>query len=289
MSRCTFWFAALCSSSLAVMLWTGCGPIPNPYSDAARTDTDAGRPDAYVPLADARPPAELTAVYAHSATELYRVDPDTLAVTLVAPFSFVGQAENITDIALDKNGTMIGISVRSVYSIDRGTGVVMKLADNTVSGFSSLSYVPDPANPAEAEILISANFDGDVYEIDSTTGQSSYRGSYGVDNTGRRIGSSGDIVSVRGFGTVATVNIEGEPNDFLAWINPGNFDASIIGDTGFDRIFGVGFWKGDVYGFTDGGEFLTIDVNRAAAAQVENAGAVRWWGAGVTTMAPIVD
>ena len=67
------------------------------------------------------------------------------------------------------------------------------------------------------------------------TGASTQFGAYGGDLT-----SSGDLVSVAGFGTVATVKHGTTGHDFLARIDPNTGTATIIGDTGFQDIWGVG-------------------------------------------------
>ena len=108
------------------------------------------------------------------------------------------------------------------------------------------------------------------------------------------IGSSGDIVSVRGFGTVATVNV-GTGNDYLARLDPTNgWKATIIGaGTGYDNIFGLGFWAGKLYGFVDNGFAANtgaiIDISpTTGSATLVRAGDIRWFGAGVTTDAPLI-
>ena len=272
-------------AALAIIALCACGPI----SGGDPPDAGPTPVDARIDTSDSAPPPEYVSVYAHSATTLYRLDPETLAPSTVGDFTFDGDAVNITDIALNRDGEMIAISLGEIFAVDRTTAHATKLADSSEFGFTSLSFVPDPANPQNAEILISANFAGEVYRIDPNTGISTLIGDYGVDNQGRDIGSSGDIVSVIGFGTVATVNVEDEPNDFIAWINPTTFEASLIGDTGFDRIFGVGFWRGTVYGFTDNAEFLTIDVESNGQADYFASSVVEWWGAGVSTIAPIIE
>lgn len=256
--------------------------------DGDAADAAPTNPDAAPPEADARPPADFTAVYAHSSTDLYRVDSDTLEVQPVGAFSFAGATQNITDIAIDADGNMVAISLTALYSVNRDTAVTTHLADLTLE-LTSLSYVPlDPNDPDSDERLIAANWDGTVYEIDLVTGAATAIGDYGTDENGNAIGSSGDIVSVRGFGTVATVTVEGDETDHLAWINPTSFQASLLGDTGVDKIFGIGFWKDAIYGFTDDSRFVLLDPTTGAATPVET-GTVRWWGAGVSTNAPVVD
>ena len=155
-----------------------------------------------------------------------------------------------------------------------------------------------------AEILVAANNDGDVFSIDPTTGDATSIGTYGFDPaTGKKIGSSGDIVAVYGAGIYATVTVgvtgaDRDKPDFLAKIDPSNNwnAAPRPNDTGLDRIFGLAFWKGKVYGFVDvpdvgagrTGKFVSLDPNTGAAIELKNGGEA-WFGAGVTTIAPIVE
>ncbi len=250
--------------------------------DASAT-ADAG------PLADGRPVPENSAVYAHSADELFRIDPDTLTQTSVGMFTFDVPAENITDIAIDKSGNMIGISLTSVFSIDKDTAAATHLASFATGqgGLTSLSFVPvDLNDPSSSERLVAADFDGVVWEINATNGQRTMIGNYNA--TGNAIGSSGDIVSISGLGTFATVNVQGSSTDHLARLDPVTWQAIVLGDTGRDKIFGLGFWGGDLYGFTDGMELVTLDSNNGSVTASKSS-PVSWWGAGVTTLAPIVN
>jgi hypothetical protein len=250
---------------------------------------DAGDGPDSGPRADAFPLPPDTAVYAHSSTELFTIDPDTFNRTSVGLFTFSGESEFITDIAVDKDGNMVGISLNTVYAIDPDTAATTLLSQfpESEGGLTSLSFVPvDIDDPSSAARLVAADFDGVVWEINKDTGQRTMLGNYNA--TGSMIGSSGDIVSITGFGTLATVNIEGDDTDHLARIDPDTWQAIVLGDTGRDRIFGIGFWGGEVYGFTDNMEFVTIDASNGQVTSSQNTG-IRWWGAGVTTIAPTVD
>src|SRR5437868_3527352 len=68
----------------------------------------------------------------------------------------------------------------------------------------------------------------------------------------------GDLSGGRRFGIYATVDVgatSGTPkNDYLARIDPTTWKATPIGTgTGFDNIFGLGFWDGTIYGFASTG------------------------------------
>ncbi|HVV83026.1 MAG TPA: hypothetical protein VHE35_08090 [Kofleriaceae bacterium] len=235
-------------------------------------------------------------VYAHAGKTLYRIDTHTLDQVLVGDFTNLG-TQTMLDIAVDHDGKMIGITRDKIFTVDPNTAESTLLATFVgASNFTSLSFVPaDAANPDGPEVLLSANDAGAVYRIDVAGGTATavQVGSYGTQG-GTAIGSSGDIVSVRGFGTMATVDV-GPGRDYLARLDPANgWKATIIGTgTGFDNIFGLGFWAGKLYGFVDDGfaantgAMIEIDPVSGAGTLVR-AGAIRWFGAGVTTIAPII-
>ena len=88
---------------------------------------------------------------------------------------------------------------------------------------------------------------------------------------------------------VATVPIGTVGQDRLVRLAPGTFAATPIGNgTGFEDIWGVGFWGTRVFGFTDQGELSIIDPTTGVGTPVAMDGEV-WWGAAVTTAAPVID
>lgn len=269
--------------SFAVLLaLAACGPAVS--ADDTGGD-DGGGDDA--PDANPNPdPAENAAVYAHSETELYRVDPDTFTVSLVAPFTWPGIPDSMTDIAIDKDGVMIGISYTRVYRVDATTAVCTLLSANLQGMFNGLSFVPagQVGFPEGPDVLVgSRNTDGKIFSIDPMTGAVAQVGDMGHGYT-----SSGDIVSVNGFGTVATVGGTTGP-DTLVRLAPVTFDATPIGsNTGYSDLWGVGFWKGKVFGFAESGEFVLVDTASGTGVHQETS-EPNWWGAAVTTAAPIVD
>src|SRR5688572_22370570 len=106
----TAWGGLACLGALI-----GCGPAP------ASDDQDPGRDATAAPdaveiddEADAAPPGPFPSggepvIYAHSAHQLHKIDPDTLAVTSIGPFAWpdaIGP-DGMTDIAVDKDGGII--------------------------------------------------------------------------------------------------------------------------------------------------------------------------------------
>lgn len=258
----------------------GCGPS----DDGAGADGGVDAADADTPsFSDARPGTINAEVYAHSPTTLYRLNPNTLLVDTVADFNGCGE---VIDIALDKDSNLYGTSFTGLYRINRDTAVCTLIA--TGSYPNSLSFVPagvlDPTN----EVLV-AYLGSDYIRIDVTTGAITTIGTIGGG-----LSSSGDIVSVEGGGTYLTV--EG-PNcdDCLIQVNPADGGLQRNwGELGFPDVWGLAYWGGVAYGFDDNGSAFSIEFGASTVTTTPIAfpGAppgLRFWGAGSTTVAPIID
>ena len=262
------------STHLVVVVLSGlaaCGPSRGDDDDVVVDARIDARP------ADAAPGDTVdelpSRVYAHAGLTLYVLDTITLAQTRIGDFTNLPANQTMLDLAVDRDDRMIGITRDKIFEVDEHTAAATLLAT----------------------LLIAANATGAVYRIDiaGNTATAVEVGSYGTQGAAV-IGSSGDIVSVRGFGTVATVNV-GTGMDYLARLDPTNgWRATVIGTgTGYDNIFGLGFWAGKLYGFVDdgftAGTGAFVDINPTTGnATLVQAGAIRWFGAGVTTVAPLI-
>ncbi len=228
---------------------------------------------------------EMVYVYAHTASTLFRVDPDTLNVQTVGAFQWGSVVnDSMTDIAIDKTGKMIGISYSRVYSVDPTNAKATLLSNSLGGNFNGLSFVPAAMLGMTGDDVLVAvnNADGRVMKIDPTTGAATQ-----VGNMGGAYKSSGDLVAVDGFGTAQTVT--GSGSDVLAKLAPNTFAATPVGTgTGFGEIWGVAFWKGKIFGFTNGGAFVLIDATSGTAQMVSQT-SNNWWGAAVTTIAPVLQ
>jgi len=235
-------------------------------------------------------------VYAHSGNTLYQVDTTTLAPVQIGMMSGIG-TQSLTDLAIDKSDKMLGITLDKLYTVNAQTGAATLITDLSANAknFTSLSFIPEDLNNANSpDILVAANSFGEVYEIDANSGSATMLGDYGTMGASQ-IGSSGDLIGVRGLGIYATVNVGTDPGqqDFLARIDPATWTATIVGGgTGYNDIFGLGYWEGKIYGFvsmgSSAGKIITIDPATGAGTEVQS-GAVRWYGAGVATDAPILQ
>lgn len=268
-------------------------------------DREHGTPDA-APVEPDAPPVQPDApdvqdesrVYAHSGTVLYRMDNLTLSAMKIGPITGLPNQRTLLDLAVDKNDRLVGVNDDSLFTLDVTTGAATLLRSLAVAGdrFTSLTFSPKDWNdPNSADILVTANNKGEVFEIDPTTGQIALIGNYGTHSTRGKIKSSGDLIAVRGFGIYATVDVGTETMDVLAKIDPVTWKATLIGtNTGFDKIFGLGYWNGIIYGFVDDGfdantgRMIQIDPNTGAGLLLNQAD-IRWFGAGVATDAPVIN
>ena len=267
---------------VAALAVSACGPNQRKNAGDDDDGSDAGTTDA-----DNTPPSDaavMTFVYAHTSSQLYKVDPDTLAVMLIGNFTFAGGgSDQITDLAIDKTGLMIGISFTSVYRIDPSNAACTRLSQDLTGTFNGLSFVPaTEVGQTGPDVLVATrNSNGVVSRIDPMTGQTTQVGNMG------NFASSGDLVSIAGFGTVQTAD-NGVSADRLVRLASNSFAATPIGNTiGYADIWGIAYWKDKIFGFTEAGQFITIDPQTGVGTLVQGNGP-RWWGAAVTTLAPVI-
>jgi hypothetical protein len=230
------------------------------------------------------PPAE---VWGHSPDTLYKVDPTTKAVTVFGKFKGCSQ---VIDLALDKSSNMFVTTQDGFYSVDKSTGTCTHIADGNYP--NSLSFVPAGTLDPNEEALV--GYVGDTYvRIDTTSGSMSNVGSL---SAGSGVVSSGDIVSVKNGPSYLTVT-GGKScgtNDCLIEVDPAT--GKMVKDHGsidHGSVFGLAFWAGTVYGFDDGGDLFSVDIDAMTGAltttaiTVPNApNGLQFWGAGSTTSAP---
>jgi len=260
------------------------GPKPPPFTDGSIVD--AGKP---------KGPAE---VFGHSGTSLYRVDPDTKAVTVVGNFEGCG-ATAVLDIALDTSSKMFGTSRTALYAIDIATARCTKVADAPATKElpNSLSFVPKGTLDPSAEALV--GYVDDLYvRVDPTTGAITEVGKLDPLRPAK-VRSSGDVVSVEGGPTYLTVTSVGSDTlcktfDCLVEVDPKT--GALVKDfgpiTGKVDVFGIAFWAGAVYGFNKTGSLfeVTITGSSLSVRDLVVAGApagLSFFGAGSTTSAPV--
>ena len=291
-------------AALSVSIVAGCTESPRRVAvpDTGMVAEDAGvdapfvRPDTG-PLRDGGGLADVV-IYAHSSGTLFSFSPLTNTVTSIGRFVDTATSQNadpMVDLAVDSGGHVYTSSATDLWSVDVATARVTSVGAFDVSSgeqFYALTFLAQGELHADRETLVGATNMGAYYEIDPATAQTTFLGQY----PGGWL-SSGDLVSVRGLGTYATIRQDGDTHDTLAQITfaaDGTSRITVIGPivqgaTEYNQIFGLGYWGRDVYGFTNAGELVQIDRTTGAGhLATTDTGTGQFWGAGVTTLAPVV-
>lgn len=235
------------------------------------------------------------AIYAHSSSTLYKLDPNTHVVTKIGDFVDAKGAalSGVTDIALDKIGTMYAVTDAAFYRVDytkpKPTGT--KLA--TLSqAFNGLTFIPEGMIDATQEVLIGVASSGDWYRVDVAAGAASATltklGAYGGGYS-----SAGDAVGIIGDAVYATVNPPSSigGNNHVVVVDPktGKVQKD-LGDCGAGALYGVGYWGGTLYGFGSAGDLYSINLTTGKGTKLTiTNGPTQWWGAGVRTSAPRIQ
>lgn len=262
-------------------------------AEAMVDPVDGGPPDAadmtLPPRPDAGPPPELpVVVYAHSGTTLFAVDPERLTFRAIGDFALIGGGTltPMLDLAVDRHQDVWGVTRQGLYRIDPEDAAVMQVVPfETETPFNGLTFLPAGMLGSTEETLIGDTGDGEIFRIDTETGVRTLLGHYETGYV-----SSGDLVAIRGEGVFSTVkqpdNLEAP--DLLVRLNPETGGVEVVGDTNVPRIFGLGYWRHVLYGFTRDGVIVQIDIDTGEATPIlEDAGVGSFFGAGVTTIAPI--
>lgn len=230
-------------------------------------------------------PPEVSEVYGHSAKTLYSLDPVTKAVEVVGNFD---GCKDVIDIALDEKSTLIAASYESLYNVDKATAKCTEIATGNYP--NSLSFVPKGTVDPNEEALVGYD-GGDYLRIDVKTGQSTKIGALGGSYV-----SSGDIVSVKGGKTFLTVKGGScDKTDCLVEVDPKNGKMlKNWGSIEHQKVFGLSFWGGKVFGFDDSGSLfeVTFGSNKIVTTDIpipKKPSDLQFWGAGSSTSAPLVE
>jgi hypothetical protein len=213
-------------------------------------------------------------ILVNTATTLYDLDPDTLEITEVGQFQFVDGPDVMTDIALDRDGRLWGVSFDATYAIDSSTLVAHRLG-RVPNGVNALGIVES----ADGDVLVAAGHKNrTVYRIDTTTGKATPVGDL-------RIGtSSGDIARYPGVGPLIVIRNDSGA-DLLARLDPHTFAATPIGSIGFEHVLGLAVSGSHLFGVTETGDVIDIDPATGAGRLRDHHG-LRFYGAATGSPAP---
>jgi hypothetical protein len=208
-------------------------------------------------------------ILVNTATTLYDLDPDSLQLTELGQFEFPDGPDVMTDIALDHDGRLWGVSFDAIYAIDLSTLAAHRLG-SVPTGTNALGVVES----ANRDVLLAAGHKSrNIYQIDTKAGTATRVGDL-------RIGtSSGDITWVPGVGPLIVIHKE-DGGDLLARLDPRTFAATKIGPIGFQHVLGLAFSGNRLIGVTETGEIIDIDP-ATGAGRLRDTRNVRFFGAAV--------
>lgn len=260
--------------AVAVALAAGCGDEP-PTSDVA-AEPAAVRGDQVVPAG--REPR--LRILVNTPDELYQVDPVSFEVTRLGGFTFTpGEAEVITDVAMDRRGRMWAIGFTAVYRVDPKTLACTLLARHPGRALNALSILTASMVTDEREVpdvlLAGEAYSRNIYRVDPATGALDV-----VGDLGANLGSGGDLTWAPGVGAVMIVTDAFGGYEGIAALAPRTFTATPIGPGWqFRRVRGLTFLPDGLLGASEFGELIKIDPATGAGTVVRSHNLVFYGGA----------
>lgn len=255
------------------------------------------------PLSPTTPPAPAPAaaplVYAHTADTLYTFDAIPKKLVEVGKLTCLAEGERLLDIAVDGKGTVFGTTDQAFVAVNPKDATCTRVVAQEDLP-NSLSFVPAGTLDGTKDALVGYAFDAAgravrYVRIDTTSGSVTDVGPLNPPNAAKQYVSSGDIFSVAKDGNKTYLTVREDSgvadSDMLAEIDPKTGAIKrIIGNTRQARIYGLAYWAGKAYGFSEDGNVNEIDLATGTSSLVttlkKDTSPVPWFGAGVTTEAP---
>ncbi|HJN76604.1 MAG TPA: hypothetical protein QGF58_21925 [Myxococcota bacterium] len=230
---------------------------------------DGKDPDVQAPIGDPEDAEYLALpdapVYANTSTTLYRLDEEELST--LGDFSEDGvPVDGMTDIAIDREGLVVGGTFDAIYTIDAETAELTHVCDTDIVMYA-LAFSSDGR--------LFAGGDNVIEEIDLSDCSGS------VLTTSQYL-TSGDLVGLPDGYLYWTV--EGDDGDELVRLDPDNGFSQWVGVIGVERLFGLGFTNDELFGFSADGTIVAVDPDTAETFETSTQGP-GWWGA---TTNPVV-
>ena len=215
---------------------------------------DLGHPDPLVATA---------AVYANTFDTLFEVEPESGGILEIGKFhTEQGTVENFVDIAINMEGHMVGGTYDGLYRIHPETAEVELLCETTVD-MLALTFTPRGELVAGGERTLLL-LDPETCDTRPLIQETFFE-------------TSGDLV--------------GLPDGFLYWTVRGEFSDELVrldaetsmwawvGEIGADRLYGLGYDNGELFGFSSNGEIIAISPETGAGHVRSLNETMSWWGA----------
>lgn len=278
-------------------------------SDASTTDVTLG--DAEVtdvvlgPPIDAALPRPPSRIWAHTATDLYRFDPEAKTLTRVG--AFAGLDTTPIDLAEARDGGLFVTTFTGLYRVNPSTAAATRLSPDSGTTLypNSLAFVPAGTLDPNDEALVGyVQSDGGLAEryvrIDTTTGAVTDVGDLNAPDAAARYTLSGDVVSLaRQSGRTFVTAYQAVPPrgpdasfDELVEVDPktGRMLA-VAGGFREPFLWGLGYWSGTFYGFAMNGDVVAFPLpagsDAGVVASIADTDGGRFFGAGITSDSPL--
>ena len=223
-------------------------------------------------------------IYAHTATTLYTWNVGDPQATKVADFTWPsdGGDHQMTDLAIDRDGLMYGISFDHLYRVS-ATSAKTRAIGSLGEQYNGLTVIERGKIDANAETLVAISNSGEWVRVWLKNGAATFQklGSYGGYS------SAGDAFCIEQRGTWAAVlDDSGSAGTLLVEVDPSNGSVkSVLGPAlNANSVYGLAGVGGVIYAFDSSGMILAFDVaTKQATVAVAAAKGQPWWGAAVST------
>lgn len=213
---------------------------------------------------DAKP---VRSIYASTQTQLYQIDPLTLVETPVMPLCTNVAGFQVSDFAVSSTGEIVVADLASTaFQRADASGQCTLITHLTVRLYS-MEYVP-PGVLGPTEVLLGGGDDNNLYRVDSTTGAMQVIGPLGTQ--------SGDLAWT---GTQLLLTTPVGATFQLAKVDLSTAATTLLGDTTYDKVYGLVWSNGSLYGFTNASGTLVLDPATGAPLR-RRATTTIWYGAG---------
>ena len=173
---------------------------------------------------------------------------------------------SLTDIAF-LDGKLYGVTFTQLVEINTVTGEASLIGSTGSSGINALE--------GRNGILYAATTSGQFLTIDASTGLAT-----GVSNFGSGAASSGDLVfDEDGLNLFGSVIVPGSATDQLIKVNPQTGETTFLGETGFNNVWGLAYFRNQLLGLTNAGNFIILNPETGAGTLVEDTNAFSAGGA----------
>jgi len=194
--------------------------------------------------------------FAVTGTDLYGVDLPAGTVELRGGTG----GHMLTDIAIDAEGKLFGVSDKFLYSLDPDGGTPTLIGP--VANYPlALGFGPD-GTLYSAGTTTSAEYV--IFTIDPTTGADTFLAPFPF---GYQV--SGDVAVI---GRTLYATAAGGSEDELATLDLDTLAGNIVGPIGFGCVYGLAAQSGELYGFTCAGQIIRIDPTTAVGTLVSTPG-----------------